>query len=298
MYAGQIVERAPVEALFARPEHPYTVGLLGSIPRLDEKRERLPSIEGRVPDMTRPPDGCRFAARCPFVEPPAAPRRRRSVEVGARPSQPLPPRAAGSGVLPMTGALLEVEGLVKHFRCAAASFGRTSGHVRAVDGVDFTVKAGETLAAGRRVGLRQVDGRPAGAAPDRADRRRRALRGRGLLALEPSAMRAPPPAHAGDLPGPVRLAQSAHDGGRHAGRAAGAARLVADEAAAPRARRASCSSWSGSARACAALSARILRRPAPAPRDRPRARGRAEADRGRRAGLGARRLDPGAGAST
>ncbi|HEY4893577.1 MAG TPA: ABC transporter ATP-binding protein [Reyranella sp.] len=69
MYAGQIVERAPVRDLFARPEHPYTVGLLGSIPRLDEKRERLPSIEGRVPDMTQPPEGCRFAARCPFVEP-------------------------------------------------------------------------------------------------------------------------------------------------------------------------------------------------------------------------------------
>jgi peptide/nickel transport system ATP-binding protein len=69
MYAGQIVERAPVATLFARPEHPYTVGLLGSIPRLDEKREQLPSIEGRVPDMTQPPEGCRFAARCPFVEP-------------------------------------------------------------------------------------------------------------------------------------------------------------------------------------------------------------------------------------
>ena len=68
MYAGQIVERAAVADLFARPEHPYTVGLLGSIPRLDEKRDRLPSIEGRVPDMTRPPAGCRFAARCPFVE--------------------------------------------------------------------------------------------------------------------------------------------------------------------------------------------------------------------------------------
>jgi peptide/nickel transport system ATP-binding protein len=68
MYAGQIVERAPVATLFARPEHPYTVGLLGSIPRLNEKRERLPSIEGRVPDMTQPPPGCRFAARCPFVE--------------------------------------------------------------------------------------------------------------------------------------------------------------------------------------------------------------------------------------
>jgi peptide/nickel transport system ATP-binding protein len=69
MYAGQIVERATVRDLFARPEHPYTVGLLGSIPRLDEKRDRLPSIEGRVPDMSQPPQGCRFAARCPFVEP-------------------------------------------------------------------------------------------------------------------------------------------------------------------------------------------------------------------------------------
>jgi len=68
MYAGQIVERAPVDALFARPEHPYTVGLLGSIPKIDQKRERLPSIEGRVPDMAHPPAGCRFAARCPFVE--------------------------------------------------------------------------------------------------------------------------------------------------------------------------------------------------------------------------------------
>jgi peptide/nickel transport system ATP-binding protein len=69
MYAGQIVERAAVRDLFARPEHPYTVGLLGSIPRLDVKRDRLPSIEGRVPDMSRPIEGCRFAARCPFVEP-------------------------------------------------------------------------------------------------------------------------------------------------------------------------------------------------------------------------------------
>jgi peptide/nickel transport system ATP-binding protein len=83
MYAGQIVERAPVRALFARPEHPYTVGLLGSIPRLDEKRERLPSIEGRVPDMTRPPAGCRFAARCPFVEPACRMQEPQLVEIAA-----------------------------------------------------------------------------------------------------------------------------------------------------------------------------------------------------------------------
>jgi peptide/nickel transport system ATP-binding protein len=68
MYAGEIVERASVEELFASPQHPYTVGLLGSIPRLDRRTAHLATIEGMVPNMTKPPGGCRFAARCPFVE--------------------------------------------------------------------------------------------------------------------------------------------------------------------------------------------------------------------------------------
>jgi peptide/nickel transport system ATP-binding protein len=67
MYAGEIVESAPVEALFARPQHPYTVGLLGSIPRLNRQVDHLATIEGMVPNMVPPPRGCRFAARCPFV---------------------------------------------------------------------------------------------------------------------------------------------------------------------------------------------------------------------------------------
>ncbi len=67
MYAGEIVERAAVDELFAAPQHPYTVGLLGSIPRLDRRTDHLATIEGMVPNMTRPPAGCRFAARCPFV---------------------------------------------------------------------------------------------------------------------------------------------------------------------------------------------------------------------------------------
>jgi peptide/nickel transport system ATP-binding protein len=67
MYAGEIVERAPVEAIFERPAHPYTVGLLGSIPRLGRRAEHLATVEGRVPDMTSPPPGCRFAPRCPFA---------------------------------------------------------------------------------------------------------------------------------------------------------------------------------------------------------------------------------------
>jgi peptide/nickel transport system ATP-binding protein len=67
MYAGEIVERAPVDELFSSPQHPYTVGLLGSIPRLDHRAEQLATIEGMVPNMAQPPLGCRFAARCPFV---------------------------------------------------------------------------------------------------------------------------------------------------------------------------------------------------------------------------------------
>jgi peptide/nickel transport system ATP-binding protein len=67
MYAGEIVERAEVDELFASPQHPYTVGLLGSIPRLDRRTQQLATIEGMVPNMANPPAGCRFAARCPFV---------------------------------------------------------------------------------------------------------------------------------------------------------------------------------------------------------------------------------------
>jgi peptide/nickel transport system ATP-binding protein len=68
MYAGRIVERAPVQALFDSPQHPYTVGLLGSIPRLDAERSRLASIEGQVPSPLRRPPGCSFAERCPFAD--------------------------------------------------------------------------------------------------------------------------------------------------------------------------------------------------------------------------------------
>ncbi|SDD39454.1 ABC transporter ATP-binding protein [Belnapia rosea] len=67
MYAGRVVERAPAAALFEDPQHPYTIGLLGSVPRLDEERTRLLAIEGSVPPPFALPPGCRFAPRCPFV---------------------------------------------------------------------------------------------------------------------------------------------------------------------------------------------------------------------------------------
>jgi oligopeptide/dipeptide ABC transporter ATP-binding protein len=70
MYAGQIVEHAPTEELFDHPEHPYTEALLGALPQLegeDIRFGRLRSIPGRPPDLIAPPEGCRFAPRCPHA---------------------------------------------------------------------------------------------------------------------------------------------------------------------------------------------------------------------------------------
>jgi len=68
MYAGKVVEQATVIELFESPKHPYTRGLLASIPKLETRRKsRLPIIEGRVPSLDELPKGCRFSNRCPYV---------------------------------------------------------------------------------------------------------------------------------------------------------------------------------------------------------------------------------------
>src|SRR5258706_1287379 len=67
MYAGRIVEHAPVAKLFAEPQHPYTIGLLGSIPKLHVEQARLAAIEGQVPNPMAAARGCRFEPRCPFA---------------------------------------------------------------------------------------------------------------------------------------------------------------------------------------------------------------------------------------
>ena len=67
MYAGRVVERATVADLFDDPQHPYTIGLLGSMPRIDLDRERLIAIEGTVPSAASLPAGCRFRPRCVFA---------------------------------------------------------------------------------------------------------------------------------------------------------------------------------------------------------------------------------------
>jgi oligopeptide/dipeptide ABC transporter ATP-binding protein len=69
MYAGEIVEKAKTRELFDDPKHPYTVGLMNSVPDVDEDVERLRTLEGLVPSLYDMPKGCRFAPRCQFACP-------------------------------------------------------------------------------------------------------------------------------------------------------------------------------------------------------------------------------------
>ncbi|TWU22048.1 Oligopeptide transport ATP-binding protein OppD [Novipirellula galeiformis] len=81
MYAGRVVEKAPVHDLFASPKHPYTLGLLNSLPRFDQEQSKLlQAIPGQPPDLARIPEGCSFRERCPYsietcqtIDPPLAP---------------------------------------------------------------------------------------------------------------------------------------------------------------------------------------------------------------------------------
>ena len=85
MYAAEVVEHAAVDEIFKRPHHPYTWGLMGSLPRLDADVERLVQIQGQPPSLLRPPSGCRFHPRCPYVMPVCRQKNPDLVEVPAVP---------------------------------------------------------------------------------------------------------------------------------------------------------------------------------------------------------------------
>ena len=144
MYAGEIVERAPVDELFANPQHPYTVGAAGLDPAA-----RPPHIASR--DHRR--DGAEHgqsAAGMPLRRTLSVRQRRLRCRAPAardrksRPHVSLHQGAAGEARI--VTLLLEVEGLVKHFVATRSVFGRPTAFVKAVDGVSFTVEAGKTLA--------------------------------------------------------------------------------------------------------------------------------------------------------
>ncbi len=172
MYAGRIVEMAEVDDLFYRPRMPYTLGLLGALPRPDARDRRpLTPIEGSPPSLVALPPGCPFVPRCPMriercveVEPSLLPMARsgddhcsachRSGEIEER-------GLTGSDVFPAAvpsrpaivsiprserTAVLEVTGLVKEFPVIkGAVLRRRVGTVHAVDGISFDIREGETL---------------------------------------------------------------------------------------------------------------------------------------------------------
>ncbi len=199
MYGGRVVEQGKVDDVFYRPRHPYTRGLLASIPKLDLRQERLQPIEGAPPSLTSRPRAAPSirAARSP--RPAAAARSRRCAgparsdrchfaerlddpQAGvACPSTRRPPGRSR----PMTATspaaetpALAVDGLVKDFPVRGGLlFDRATARVRAVAGVSFDISAGRDPRPGRRVGLRQVDARPLHRAAHRADRRSDPLQG-------------------------------------------------------------------------------------------------------------------------
>ena len=195
----------------------------------------------------------------------------------------------------MTAPLLRVKGWRKHFPIKGGVFSRELDRVHAVDGVSFDIAAGETLGLVGEFGLRQIDHRPLHPAPDRADLGRDLVRGQGRDRARSAARFSAAPRHADHLPGPLRLAQPAHDGRRHHRRGADHPRLAKTRQALEDRVAELLETVGLQADHMRRYPARVLRRPAPAHRHRARARGRAQADRLRRAGVGARRLDPGAG---
>ncbi len=157
MYAGRIVEQGRAAEVFRAPRHPYTVGLLRSVPRLDEARlGRLETIEGLPPSLFSPPTGCRFAKRCRWrqdvceTNPPLR-------DLGddhwsachfAEAMSPAPEPQAREVALHRIEAdapLVELRGLTKHFDVRLPGFFGEKAVVRAAEDVTFSIGRGETL---------------------------------------------------------------------------------------------------------------------------------------------------------
>jgi len=159
MYASRLVEENDADDVFHRPRHPYSMGLLRSVPRLDRPRgAKLETIEGLPPNAAAPPPGCRFAPRCPFkiaiceTEPPLArtdtgglSRCHRHEEIAEGKISWVAATGASQLSESKTGAtLLSVRHLTKHFE-VRGGLRRASGTVRAVQDVSFDIMPGETL---------------------------------------------------------------------------------------------------------------------------------------------------------
>ena len=175
MYAGRVVEQGDVFEIFNSPRHPYTIGLMRSLARLDADLERLEPIPGQPPSLITPPPGCAFHPRCTVSQGRAICRtdlpalrsaagqnethrsalslrrrarrgtRRRGIWCGRGPVSETQAPVVAETAATNGGELLRIEGLVKHFPIKAGVFKHTVGQVKAVDGVDLTVQPGETV---------------------------------------------------------------------------------------------------------------------------------------------------------
>ena len=166
MYGGRIVESGPVQAIFEHPRHPYTVGLLRSVPRLDTVDTRLVPIIGQPPTPTALPTGCAFHPRCPIgrhrpqcaEQDPALravgpghssachfPEEVAPLMAAAEPKAAAVPRGPAPLEVPTTAPLLVVDQLQVYYPIKAGVLRRRVGWVRAVDGVNLAVHAGETV---------------------------------------------------------------------------------------------------------------------------------------------------------
>ena len=167
MYAGKIVEEADVKSLFKQPLHPYTQGLLKSIPRLDEERDKLNVIEGSIPSPLELPSGCRFSSRCPHAQSRCSSDEPKLEVVdngrkvacwywkelrNSHDNLKITPTEVQTSepVDILQGAkdrsvLVEIKNIKKLFAVKGGLFGKKIGTVKAVDGVSFSVNRGETF---------------------------------------------------------------------------------------------------------------------------------------------------------
>ena len=224
MYAGRIVEQAPVSRHLRHPAHPYTEGLLDSIPRLDQKGQELYAIKGLPPNLMNIPPGCAFHPRCPLR--PATICREQVpplYEVPGRPRERLPLLEGGRSMAASRAdePILEVRGLVKHFpltqghrvqEAGRRGQGRRRCRLRPAQGRDPRHR--------RRVRLRQVHPRQAaGCGWTSRPRARSCSTGEDITQLSGKALKAVRRNIQMVLPGPVHLAEPADDGRRHRRRA-------------------------------------------------------------------------------
>ena len=328
MYAGQIVEETDTRTLFRDPKHPYTQGLIGSVPVIGDRRERLEVIPGRVPNLIGLPHHCRFAPRCKAREELGLTQCTEAmpalveVEPGHKVRCFIHSDGRGAGVRGAGGGEGQGSGVTSASVDPVDQSSRSSRSTRSVarparlgagagEGVPGTQSARSVRSpegcgpstgsiststparrsAGRRVGLRQDHARPDAAAAARArPRAASTFDGRDLLAAKGAAAAGAAPGDADRLPGSVLVARPAGDRRRQHRR--GAAGPGHAGRRAPRA--GGRGAGAGRARAVPrpALSPPVLRGPAPADRHRPGAGRGAAVPRRRRAGVGARRLDP------